>query len=468
MVTLALVLVGALREGRLVALTQIGKAIKVKKRPFIGVDLGTTNSVVAVSDNGKAEVLPLGASKTGLLPSLLGKDLQLLPQMKDRCFHDFKNFMEKPLDELASGVTPLSLTTAMCRHIKAEAEKVIKEEVGPIVLTVPARFSDKARKATKEAAKTAGFQVVRLLNEPTAAALAYGLNKDKEGVYLVYDLGGGTFDVTLLRIQRRVFQILGTTGDLFLGGYTIDQDIVRRWGKDPNDPEWLLRAKRIKERLSAGAEEDDELPSYIFEEIVQKSVGRTIAILRELLADAQVTPSDIQGVLLVGGSTRLPQVSKALAGVFGEEKIHKSLDPDRAVAMGAALHAEALMSHSITERPLLLDVIPASLGIETVMGYVENILPRYTPTPVRTQVQFSTIEDNQTAVLIHVVQGDSLKKDACVSLGQFILKGIPPQPKGKPKINISFEVDEDGILTVQAEELLSGQKHQLVLEEYFT
>lgn len=437
-------------------------------QPSLGVDLGTTNSVVALSQQKNVEILPLGPTHSGLFPSLLGPDGQALSFLQAGCFHDFKREMETPDKELAPGVTPRGLTTALCRALRQASWQALGAPAERIVLTVPARFSDRARKATKEAAQTAGFQVIRLLNEPTAAALAYGLNHKKEGLFLVYDLGGGTFDATLLRIQGDVFQILATSGDLFLGGHTLDQAIVRWWKQDVNDPLWLKKARHLKESLSDPSFVSEELPREVFDALARELLLKTRSLVTSMLEETLLRAEDVEGVVLVGGSTRLPQVVPLLRDLFRKASIYQSLDPDRAVAIGAALHAEALTAMAPQDRPLLLDVIPASLGLETAMGIVENILPRYTPTPVQTTVPFSTMVDNQTEVLIHVLQGDAIRKEGCVSLGKFILKGIPPMPKGQPKINVTFQVNEDGILTVQAEELLSDTRQRLVLEEYFS
>ena len=432
----------------------------------LGVDLGTTNSVVALSRQRQVDILPLGPMRSGLIPSLLTAQGQPLPFLQPGCFHDFKRDMEMPDEEISPGVTPKMLTTALCRYLYQEIAQSLGNPVERIVLTVPARFSDRARKATRDAAKAAGFQVIRLLNEPTAAALAYGLQQKQDGIFLVYDLGGGTFDATLLRLQGDVFQILATSGDLFLGGRTLDQAIVRWWGKDSSDPEVLRRACQLKESFADPTLTFEELPREVFDGLVNDLLEETISLVRTMLAEAHVRSEEVQGVVLVGGSTRLPHVVSRLENLFGAEKIYKTLDPDRAVAIGAALHAEALTNMSPQERPLLLDVVPASLGLETAMGIVENIIPRYTPTPIQTTVQFSTMVDNQTEVLIHVLQGDSLQKEGCVSLGKFALRGIPPMPKGQPKINVTFCVNEDGILTVKAEELLSGTKQHVILEEF--
>lgn len=446
-------------------LVTIGEKEKVQKEdPCIGIDLGTTYSVVALSHNQKAKVLPLaGALEENLVPSLLDVHCTLIPQMTSKCFHDFKNAMECPDKPLPGGQTPKKLSTAVLKGLREKIEVALGQPITNAVITVPARFSNIARKATKEAAEEAGLNVIRLLNEPTAAALAYGLNHSAQGVYLVYDFGGGTFDATLLRLQGGVFQVLATTGDLFLGGHTIDCDIAQFWGHNPDDPLVLEIARTVKEGRSTPLA--PVLRAEDFDLIVERSVRRTFVIVQKMLAEAQILPSGIDGVVLVGGSTRLKRVRQDLADLFGKDKVLGTIDPDRAVAMGASLHAEALTHHT-SHRPLLLDVVPASLGIETIMGYVENIIPKYTPTPISVQMSFSTIRDNQTQILIHVVQGDDLQASNCASLGRFVLKGIPPMPKGQPRLTIQFSVDENGLLKVEASEALSGVQQGLTIESY--
>lgn len=445
-------------------LITIGEEQKVHTAALcVGIDLGTTRSAVALARDQKARILPLRGAQDGLVSSLLDTNLALIQKATPSCFHDFKNAMESPNIPLLGGRTPQELSASLFSALKQQAEEQLGCPVINAVVTVPARFSNVARKATKEAAQQAGLTVIRLLNEPTAAALAYGLNHSVQGVYLIYDLGGGTFDATLLRLQGNVFQVLATTGDLFLGGHTIDHDIALFWNSNPDDPLVLETARSVKEGkkiLSAPT-----LDAETLDAIVERSVRRTIMIVQKMLSETQILPSDIAGVVLVGGSTRLRRVHKDLEQLFGADKIFATIDPDRAVALGAALHAEALTHHT-PHRPLLLDVVPASLGIETVMGYVENIIPKYTPTPISVQMQFSTIQDHQTQILIHVVQGDDLQVVNCTSLGRFILKGIPPLPKGQPRLLIRFCVDENGLLTVEASETTSGVQQHLTIESY--
>ncbi|MDR2464343.1 MAG: Hsp70 family protein [Holosporales bacterium] len=424
----------------------------------IGIDLGTTNSVIAVSTNQQASVLPI---RGNLVPSVLKKDLSLAPSLEYGDFHDFKKFMEEPEQTIFSQYSAIDLSAVLLQHLKTLTEKFLKKTVSDVVITVPARFSNIARKSTKIAAKKAGLNVIRLLNEPTAAAIAYGLNNTANGIFLVYDFGGGTFDVTVLRIQNDVFQVLATTGDLNLGGNNIDIDIAQYLGDDNNDPYYLQKAKTIKESYNNSS---DSVTA--FDAIIDKYVQRTMQIVKNALAFSHLNESDITGVILTGGSTRLKRVTHYLDIMFGHDKILRSVDPDMAVAIGAALHGEVLTNNTMSSRPLLLDIVPASLGIETVMGYVENIIPKYTPTPICVNTQFSTMYDNQTEIFIHIVQGDDAKVGNCRSLSKFILRNIPPMPKGQPQLNVMFNVDEDGVLIVSANESISGIHKTVTLESY--
>jgi molecular chaperone HscA len=333
----------------------------------------------------------------------------------------------------------------------------------------------------------AGLSVLRLLNEPTAAALAYGLNHHAEGLYLVYDFGGGTFDLTLLRIENNVFQVLGTTGDLHLGGNFLDEKIVEALGGQPSSLQHRLYARKLKEfytnqgnratyeqfqecitppRNAAKNAPSRPLDYTKFDSLSQQIVKPTLVLIQKLLADVDIKKEEIKGIIFVGGSTRLRQVAEQIANLFGEEKILNELHPEEAVALGAALHAENLQARTRTERPLLLDILPSSLGMETLAGCVENIIPQYTPTPVHTSMVFSTAFNNQTEILIHIVQGESLYVEKCQSLGRFVLSGIPPMPKEKAVIKVTFFVDDDGILSVQAVEETSGIQKKMTLETH--
>jgi molecular chaperone HscA len=459
-------------------------ARKKSPRKCIGIDLGTTNSVVAIADQQSARILTIG--KDNLIPSILTEDFALANETGKGVYYDFKRFMEDPDEPNFHGRSALELSTALLRNIRERINDVIGAQDTNVVLTVPARFSDVARKATKVAAQQAGLNVVRLLNEPTAAALAYGLNvmfspnaatahasgkNPEDGLYVVYDFGGGTFDVTVLRLEGDVFQVLGTTGNLNLGGNNIDRDISESLHLSGENIENLQHARFLKEQYNdklrcGNLEVSDEALASTIQGSIRKHAHQTLHIMGNVLSDLQINKDEILGVILVGGSTRLKFVVDCLKDAFGANRVFSEIDPDCAVALGAALHCEALTGHERASRPLLLDIVPASLGIETLMGYVENIIPKYTPTPIHVNMLFSTMYDNQTDVLIHIIQGEEMLATNCVSLGQFVLKGIRPMLKGKPQIQLNFGVDEDGVLTVKASELLSGVQQSLVIEPY--
>jgi molecular chaperone HscA len=395
-----------------------------------------------------------------LIPSRLTKGLQLCKESEADAFCNFKRFMEYPDETRFDSFTAVDLSTALLKNIKKQTPELAN--CANVVITVPARFSDVARKATKIAAQQAGLNVIRLLNEPTAAALAYGRSAIHDGLYVIYDFGGGTFDVTVLRIENQVFQVLGTTGDLDLGGNNIDRDIAAFSGCSLSDAR-VMKELFNNRKIVSGIKSEDLCNIQIS---INQHVARTLRITRQILVDLQLKENDISGVVLVGGSTRLARVVDGLTEIFGQSKILNTIDPDRTVALGAALHCEALSGHAQTSRPLLLDIVPSSLGIQTIGGYVENIIPKYTPTPIHVNMRFSTMCENQTEILIHVVQGDSMMAEDCTSLGKFILKGVKPMRKGVPQIDLSFGVDEDGVLTVQVNEKISGVQQLVVIEPY--
>jgi molecular chaperone HscA len=427
----------------------------------VGIDLGTTNSVVSLSNGQIPSVLQLPQSSGGLVKSCV--------HVEGAIARSFKRYMETPEEPFAAGQTPITLSTDMLRLLKEETEFFLGQNISGAVITVPARFSNIARKATKQAAQNAGINVIRLLNEPTAAAIAYGLNApDANGIFVVYDFGGGTFDATILRIENGVFQVLGTSGDLFLGGDDIDQALLDYLNLE-NTEENKTKMQNLKEAFSRhleleASEQEAIVPRDIFDSIVKKYVDKTLHIVQNLLADVRMEPCDVDGVILIGGSTRLRYVPSALAGIFGEDKIKDTINPDCAVSIGAALHAEALTSNTLAERPLLLDIVPASLGLETVMGCVETIIPKYTPTPVSTTVRFSTFYNNQTNILIHIVQGDDISVEKCTSLGKLVLSGIQPMPSGAPQILVVFNVDDNGLLFVSAHEETCDIKRTLQID----
>lgn len=477
---------------QIIEISEAGNSGEDESEIVVGIDFGTTNSLIAIAENSISEIIqmPWGAKMLSSVIDLSGAAPTISRSYGPKIIRSIKRLLAKSSEEIIGNISLESLSDSLVldgklpkiavgdselnisevaaeifRYLKLQAEKTLRKKIEKAVVSVPAYFDDAARGQVILAAKLAGLQVLRLIAEPTAAAYAYGLNKESKGTYLVYDLGGGTFDVSILVMQSGVLQVLATGGDNMLGGDDLDLLLAKYLaeisGKGQVDSNLIADAKSIKEELSFEKEvmyRDKVISAREYEKIIAPLINRTIKIAKDVLHDAENI--ELDGIILVGGSSRIPLISSKLTEVFAAP-IHSDLNPDQVVAMGAALQAENL---SAKTNSLLIDVVPLSVGLELYGGVVEKLIMRNTPVPFSITKEFTTHVDNQTGMDLHILQGEREFAKDCRSLAHFQLTDIPPMKAGKARVEVTFSMDANSVLSVIAREANTGKAHNMEIK----